>query len=155
FVFHDRDIRSRPDSLPRYIDIGLYAESEGTPFTLSSNLLFALGASLDNIRPAERYLRIRALSGHLRERLSGAGFEILAGAGHESPAIITIPLPERLESGALGMRLERSGFFLNWRSSYLRDRNWIQIALMGDCTESELDALVGLLSGEAQFRRRA
>ncbi|HET7289153.1 MAG TPA: aminotransferase V, partial [Thermodesulfobacteriota bacterium] len=155
FVFHNHEIESRPDKLPRYIDLGLYAESAGTPFTLSSNLLFALGASLDNLRADERYARIRSLSGWLRERLSDAGFEIVAERGHEAPAIITIPLPERLGSRALGMRLERSGYSLNWRSGYLLERNWIQIALMGDCTEAGLDALAGLLSEEVKSRRRA
>ena len=53
------------------------------------------------------------------------------------------------------MRLERSGYYLNWRSDYLLERNWIQIALMGECTEAGLEALVGLLSEEAKSRRRA
>jgi len=155
FVFHNHDIRSRPDKLPRYIDLGLYTESPGTPFTLSSNLLFALGASLDDLRPEERYARIRLLSGRLRGKLSDAGFDTVAEREHEAPAIITIPLPERLGSRVLGMRLERSGYYLNWRSDYLLERNWIQIALMGDCTEAGLEALVGLLSEEAKSRRRA
>ncbi|HKQ32980.1 MAG TPA: aminotransferase class V-fold PLP-dependent enzyme, partial [Thermodesulfobacteriota bacterium] len=112
FVFHNHDIRSRPDELPRYIDLGLYTESPGTPFTLSSNLLFALGASLDDLRPEERYGRIHSLSGRLRGKLSDAGFDTVAERGHEAPAIITIPLPERLGSRVLGMRLERSGYYL-------------------------------------------
>jgi aspartate aminotransferase-like enzyme len=130
-------------------------ESPGTPFTLSSNLLFALWASLDDLHPEERYARIRSLSGRLRGKLSDAGFDTVAESGHEAPAIITIPLPERLGSRVLGMRLERSGYYLNWRSDYLLERNWIQIALMGDCTEAGLEALIGLLSEEAKSRLRA
>lgn len=155
FVFYNHEIESRPDRLPRYIDLGLYAESEGTPFTLSSNLLHALGASLDNLSPDERYARIRSLSDRLRRSLSQAGFDVLADSGHEAPAIITIPLPERLDSRALGERLERSGYRLNWRSGYLLGRNWIQIALMGDCGEAKLETLAGLLAAEASSRRRA
>ena len=155
FVFHNRDIDSRPDRLPRYIDLGLYAESEGTPFTLSSNLLYALGASLDNLRLDERYTRIRSLSDRLRRRLTQAGLGIVADMGHEAPAIITIQLPERISSRTLGKRLERQGYRLNWRSGYLLERNWIQIAIMGDCDEAGLDALVDLLSEEEKVRRRA
>lgn len=155
FVFYNHEIESMPDRLPRYIDLGLYAESEGTPFTLSSNLLYALGASLDNLHPDERYARIRSLSDRLRRRLYQAGFGIIADRGDEAPAIITIPLPERLDSRALGKRLERSGYRLNWRSGYLLDRNWIQIALMGDCDEAKLETLAGLLAEEASSRRRA
>jgi aspartate aminotransferase-like enzyme len=155
FVFYNHAVASRPDRLPRYLDLGLYAESEGTPFTLSSNLLRALKASLDNFPAGERYARIRSLSGWLRGKLSDAGLDIVAGKGHESPAIITIRLPERVSSGALGMKLERTGYYLNWRSDYLLDRNWIQIALMGECSEDGLSPLIDLLRREMISRRRA
>jgi aspartate aminotransferase-like enzyme len=155
FVFYNHAITSRPDRLPRYLDVGLYAESPGTPFTLSSNLLRALRASIENLRAEERYARIRSLSDWLRGRLSDAGFDVVAGKGHESPAIITIRLPDRLDSRLLGMTLERSGYCLNWRSSYLLERNWMQIALMGDCREDTLSSLTDLLREEILSRRRA
>ncbi|MEW6144306.1 MAG: GNAT family N-acetyltransferase [Thermodesulfobacteriota bacterium] len=155
FVFYNRAVASRPGRLPRYLDLGLYAESVGTPFTLSSNLLRALKASLGNFSAQERYARILSLSGWLRGRLSDAGLDIVAGKGHESPAIVTIRLPERVSSVALGNKLERSGYYLNWRSDYLLDRNWIQIALMGECSEDSLSPLVDLLRREMMSRRRA
>jgi aspartate aminotransferase-like enzyme len=155
FVFYNHEISSQPDRLPRYLDLGLYAESVGTPFTLSSNLLRALRASIENLRAEERYARIRSLSDWLRGRLSDAGLDIAAEKGHESPAIITIRLPERLDSRLLGMTLERSGYCLNWRSAYLIERNWIQIALMGDCREDTLSSLADLLRREMMSRRRA
>ena len=46
FVFHDAPPRHASSSLPRYLDLGLYAEQEGIPFTLSSNLLYAAGAAI-------------------------------------------------------------------------------------------------------------
>lgn len=155
FVFYNHEIMPHSEKLPRYLDLGLYAYSPGTPFTLSSNLLYALKASLDNFRAEERYAELRKLSDWLRERLSGAGFGLLAEKGHESPAIITIPLPERLSSRALGMKLEKSGYNLNWRSRYLLERNCVQIALMGDCTESRIAPLIDLLSQEMKSRHRA
>jgi aspartate aminotransferase-like enzyme len=155
FVLYNHEIAPHPDKLPRYLDIGLYAESAGTPFTISSNLLYALKASLGNLSAEKRYARIRSLSDWLRGELSVAGYTVLAGAGHESPAIITIPLPERLSSRVLGMKLEKSGFCLNWRSRYLLERNYIQIALMGEYSEGSLTPLIGLLAREINSRHRA
>ena len=155
FVSYNHEVASRPDRLPRYLDLGLYAESSGTPFTLSSNLVRALRSSIENFPGAERYAELRKRSDWLRERLSDAGYDIVAEKGQESPAIITIPLPERLDSRVLGMKLERSGYYLNWRSGYLIERNWIQIALMGDCTEEMMTPLIELLRGEIKHRHRA
>jgi aspartate aminotransferase-like enzyme len=155
FVFYNHDIASRPDRLPRYLDLGLYAESSGTPFTLSSNLVRALRSSIENFSGVKRYAELRKRSGWLRERLSDAGYAIIAEKGQESPAIITIPLPERLDSRVLGMKLERAGYYLNWRSGYLLERNWIQAALMGDCTEEMMTPLIELLRGEMKHRHRA
>ncbi len=155
FVFYNREIAPRPDRLPRYLDLGLYAESPGTPFTLSSNLLRALGASLENFRAEERYARIRRLSGLVRGWLAKSELTPIAGEGRESPAIITIPLPEKLSSRVLGAKLERAGYYLHWRSGYLLERNWIQIALMGDCADDDLARLTDLLREETESRRRA
>jgi aspartate aminotransferase-like enzyme len=155
FVFYNHDIASRPDRLPRYLDLGLYAESAGTPFTLSSNLLSALKASISNFSAEERYAELRKRSDWLREKLSDAGYDIVAEKGYESPAIITIPLPERLVSRVLGMKLERSGYYINWRSVYLLERNCVQIALMGECREDSLSPLIDLLRDEMKSRHRA
>ncbi len=155
FVFYNHEITPRPDRLPKYLDLGLYAGPEGTPFTLSSNLLRALNASLDNLRPEDRYTRLRRLSLWLRQGLEEAGCRIVAERGQDSPAIITIALPGRLSSRALGTKLERSGFCLNWRSAYLLERNWIQIALMGECREEALIPLIGLFRDEIKSRHRA
>jgi hypothetical protein len=53
------------------------------------------------------------------------------------------------------MKLERAGYYLNWRSGYLLERNWIQAALMGDCTEEMMTPLIELLRGEMKHRHRA
>lgn len=50
---------------------------------------------------------------------------------HFSPAILTIRLPERVNSKKLGDALKLKSIFISYESSYLLSRNWIQIALMG------------------------
>ena len=41
-----------------------------------------------------------------------------------------------------GMDLQAAGFLLSYQSEYLRERNWIQICLMGDCSRQSLVALL-------------
>ena len=52
--------------------------------------------------------------------------------------------------------MEERGYELSYLSSYLRERNWIQICLMGEHGREELAALPRLLSDAAFFggRRR-
>ena len=45
-VFHDHEVHPAPDALPRYLDLGLHAVKAGVPFTMSSNLIYALDAAL-------------------------------------------------------------------------------------------------------------
>lgn len=152
FVLHNHVIEPAPGRLPRYLDLGLYSNAHGNPFTVSSNLLHALKASLETADFPGRYTRIKELSVWLRDELRDAGFTIVAEEGHESPALVTIALPGSTSSREIGTDLERAGFLLHWRSGYLRERNWIQIALMGECAKSGLHPLVDLL-GDITARR--
>ena len=50
-VFHDAHVAAAPDRLPRYLDLGFYVEKNGVPFTLCSNLLYALKAAAPDHSP--------------------------------------------------------------------------------------------------------
>jgi len=155
FVLHKHFIESAADKLPRYLDLGLYSGNSGTPFTLSSNLLNALRSSLENTDFDERYARLRELSEWLRDGLRDEGLRIVAEEGHESPSLITIALPANRNSREAGLELEKNGYLLNWRSVYLRERNWIQIALMGDSPRERIAPLPYLLGDLLNRRVRA
>ena len=45
-VFYNEPV-APSDRIPRYVDIGYYAALKGVPFTLNSNLVYALRAALD------------------------------------------------------------------------------------------------------------
>ena len=45
-VFYAGNVRPEPARLPRYLDLGYYAQKDGVPFTHSSNLVAALDAAL-------------------------------------------------------------------------------------------------------------
>ncbi|HRU95516.1 MAG TPA: aminotransferase class V-fold PLP-dependent enzyme, partial [Anaerolineae bacterium] len=137
-VFHQEDVKPSPKRLPRYLDIGLYAHSEGIPFTHSSNLVYALYEGAKRLAADPPFARIAELSNWLREELAKLGIGILAPAELSSPAVLTLLLPEGVDSVKMGDRLEREGYLLSYMSAYLRQRNWVQICLMGECCKESI-----------------
>ena len=144
-VFYNHEIQPISNRIPRYLDLGLYSTSKGIPFTISSNLLYALKKAVEVVNPNHRYQEILGLSSWLRQRLNRIGFKILADEPNASPALITIALPGWISSPNLGKRLEEEGYLLSYRSEYLLKRNWIQISLMGECSQDIFRPLLDLL----------
>jgi aspartate aminotransferase-like enzyme len=144
-VFHHHELRPAPDRLPRYLDLGYYAVQNGVPFTFNSNLLYALRAAIWDAEWERRFAQIAKMGAELRRRLREAGFQLLIPDSVAAPAVVTVVLPPDIPSVELGRRLEEKGFLLNYNSEYLQRRNWIQIALMGECDWEEGMALVNVL----------
>ena len=144
-VFYNHKAAPALKRLPRYLDLGFYASSSGVPFTTSSNLLYALQASLQRFQAKAPFDHISTLSIWLRARLREQGLQILAPDPHASPAVITLVLPPSISSEQVGQRLEQSGYLLSYKSEYLLKRNWIQICLMGECSQETMIPLLKLL----------
>lgn len=140
-VFHHHDVAPEPDRLPRYLDLGFYAQQQGVPFTFSSNLLHALHAAIKHVDWEKRFADIAAMAGLLRERLPQLGFRIFGE--RTSPAVFTVALPPEINSLRFAESLQEAGYLLSYNSEYLRSKNWIQICLMGECT---LEKVVSLLN---------
>lgn len=144
FVFYSHPI-SPDNRLPRYLDLGLYREQRGVPFTQSSNLLAALHTALHSLDAPRRFAAIRQISTSLRHRLEKGCFELLSDAAQSSPAVISIVLPRELSSGQVGEQMERRGWLLSYKSRYLLDRNIIQICLMGVLDERQSEEMMDAL----------
>ena len=144
-VFHDHEVHPAPHALPRYLDLGLHAANDGVPFTMSSNLVYALDAALGRFEAGDVFGEIAAVSTWLRRGLSELGYRIVAPDDHSSPAVITIELPEGAPTSEVGRRLENAGYFLSYNSAYLLERNWIQVCLMGDVRKETLAPLLGAM----------
>jgi aspartate aminotransferase-like enzyme len=142
FYHHDPVPSQR---LPRYLDLGYYASQQGIPFTFSSNLLHALHAAIKRVDWPERFAQLTGLSGWLRGRLRETGFELIGSKTATLPAVITIALPEKLNSVTVGEMVQESGYLLSYNSDYLRRKNWIQICLMGECSKQKLVSLLNAL----------
>jgi aspartate aminotransferase-like enzyme len=152
-VFH-RDDLAASTNLPRYLDLGLAVRHGGVPFTHSSPLVRALSASIAGLNWRRRCSTIHARSAWLRAELAARGFDIVAAASDAAPGIITIALPEDIESLALADELADDGFLLSAHSGYLRQRNWIQVSLMSQPPGWRLRALVRALSRRCVNVRR-
>ena len=135
FVFHNREVA--PDSrLPRYLDLGLYAAGGDVPFTHSSNLVRALRVAVNRVDWPQRYAELARTGAWLRTRLENAGVTLVQSS---APHVVTI---ECADAAAVATALEKSGFVVAHASSYLRARNWLQIAVMGEVTRAQLSAVV-------------
>jgi len=143
-VFYDHDVHPSPKLLPRYLDLGLYANNKGIPFTISSNLVYALRTTLENWQ-REKALENAEISAWLRTSLRDLGFRIVGPEANLSPAVITIALPPTMSSESLGSWLEESGYALSYRSEYLLKRNWMQICLMGESSRENIAPLLETL----------
>jgi aspartate aminotransferase-like enzyme len=139
-VFHQHQI---PVStrLARYLDLGLYAR-DGVPFTHSSNLVHALRVAVDRVDWPSRFEHIVTNGAWLRGRLRASGFTLIGDHATPAPHVVTIELPPHLRSDDVARALERTGFLLSYASGYLRERNWIQICLMGEVPRDILPPLI-------------
>jgi len=135
--------------LPRYLDLAANAEAGGVPHTQSSNLFAALAAAVDIAWP-QRWAAIAAADRQLREGLERHGFVPLVPAAQAMPGVLTLALPPGLDAGRLARRLARAGFQLAHGSDYLRQRNWLQICLMGQWDAQRLALLPDTLQAQAQ-----
>jgi aspartate aminotransferase-like enzyme/GNAT superfamily N-acetyltransferase len=142
-VMHNGDLQPA-GALPRAIDLGGFAQADGVPYTQSSNLLAALEAALAVDWPA-RWQAVREADAALRLALAAdaddEAWRLLVDGPHAMPGILTLALAPSLRVGRIGQRLERAGFKLAWQSSYLHERNWLQICLMGAWSEAALALL--------------
>jgi aspartate aminotransferase-like enzyme len=130
-VFHNHDFEPAPDDLPCVLDLGIYQEHNGIPFTIQSNLVYALLAALQSHDWPKRFEDVRDWSKSIRRKLVEIDAPILAPDACAMPAVVTIALPEIHSSISIGDALKNHGVLISYRSHYLLERNWIQACMMG------------------------
>jgi aspartate aminotransferase-like enzyme len=144
-VFYAGNVRPEPARLPRYLDLGYYAQKDGVPFTHSSNLVAALDAALARFDDPSPYARLEELSAWFRCRIRKLGIPVLVDGPEASPAVVTIPVPRSLPTRLVGDALRKQGLLVAYQSEYLVHRNWLQVSLMGQCSEAGLERLLAAL----------
>jgi len=144
-VYYNHSIASTT-ALPRYLDLGWYAEHQGIAFTHSSNLVQALDAAVRQQDWEKKFAEVTEVSVRLRARLRELGFRLITADTEAVPGVVTITLPAEQNSSDFGQKLQKAGFLLSYNSDYLRRRNWIQICLMGEYSKEKIEALLTWLS---------
>jgi len=145
-VFYSHDLKNNDEKIPRYLDLNYYAAQQGIPFTFSSNLLHALHAAIKRVPWETRFAELAERAAWLRPKLRELGFELVGDETETSPAVITIALPQSMDSVKIGTLIEESGYLLSYNSEYLKQRNWIQICIMGESSQEKLVSLLNALN---------
>jgi aspartate aminotransferase-like enzyme len=148
-VFHDGRLAS-PERIPRYLDLSAYEAADSVPFTHSSNLLAALERSLTLTLWPQKFEHVRQQSQALRAALRRNSIPPLARDEDAAPGIITLAIPVEVSAAEVALALAQQGIDIAYQSSYLRERNWLQIALMGELDDTALRRLPGLLAGHVE-----
>ncbi len=145
FVFHSEMAQSNK-RLPRYLDLGMYCEADGIPYSQSSNLLVALEKSLQKYEQSNSVFdAIEQRAKRIRNAMKETGIEIFVEESYATPAIITLTMPGNCSAIQLGDNLFMNGITTHYESSYLRERNWLQIASLNDVTDKEVDRMLAIL----------
>ncbi|WP_010676328.1 aminotransferase class V-fold PLP-dependent enzyme [Bacillus timonensis] len=137
FVFHNHEVIPN-QSIPRYIDLGMYAHNGSIPYSHSSNLLGALDTALQKYENDDYYLEMKSRYQLIRKYIESIGLKILTPLEHSSPAIMTVLLPEHISSKNFGDDMALQGYFLHYESKYLQDKKWIQISCLSNHEEKKI-----------------
>lgn len=124
-MFHHDKI-SPNNKIPNYLDTGLYQANNSIPYTHSSNGLMALRCALNNLDTPKD-----DIAEQICQDFESAGMQVLRGKGY-SPGIISVSLPREISSRDFGDHLKSLGIHTSYESGYLLQRNWFQVALMGN-----------------------
>ena len=135
-AFHDRPLQPS-DRLPRYLDLGLWDQAEGAPFTHSSNLIGALAEALKRFQGDGPFALLAKQALRLRQTCRERGLPLLAPVEPDHAGAITLALPPELSTVDFGTAMQARQVQLGWQSNYLAQRNWIQICLMVPHPEEE------------------
>ena len=143
-VFHNHEVQLNQQKIPRYLNLRLYA-TLGIPFTLSSNLVYALNAAIDNYASFSLFEIKHQNAIFVMNKLRELGFDIVASKENSCNGVVTLRLPKGIDSRYVGDYLKKSGFETSYASDYLLERNWLQICTMGEVDLDEISNVIDIL----------
>ena len=148
FVFASPEVfeRLHGTRLCSTFDLSLSLSHCGPLSTISTPLVSALlqALRLHFSTPADalaRFLDQHELGRWLRAEMRACGLALVAAEKHAAPVIMSFPLPR----SGFARACHRAGFRIAMESDYLRDRQWGQIATMGNVSRTALEPLVDCL----------
>jgi predicted phosphoserine aminotransferase len=122
-------------------------ESHQTPATPAISLMYALEAQLERILEEgldirwKRHAALRDRAIDWVEERAGSGISPFAPAGHRSPTITTVALPETLPGPTVVAGMRERGWVIGGGYGKLKEST-VRIGHMGDKTLEDLDLLL-------------
>ncbi|MCE4047822.1 aminotransferase class V-fold PLP-dependent enzyme [Bacillus sp. Au-Bac7] len=139
-VFHNHAVKPN-EQLPPYLDLGLYHSHNSVPYTHSSPLLAALEQALTKDF-TKKFSDVADWFAYTYKRLTDAKFYVLPAANLHCSPILTVCLDPALSSVMIGDWMKKQGFHLHYQSSYLQERNWIQISMLANVSIENTEAML-------------
>jgi aspartate aminotransferase-like enzyme len=136
--YDDRALEVDTRGIPRYFDLKYNKDCRGIPFTLNTNLFYALRKAFSITSPVSHREHIRRLSNWMFDEIEKMGITLFWNRDKAMPGVFTFILPKEINSYELGREFEEAGFWLNYGSAYLREANMIQAFIMGYHTQDRL-----------------
>lgn len=131
-VFFENDVLiMTTKAIPKYMNIKYHTDTNLVPYTISTNLFYALVHAFDGISNADHQARIKLISDYIYSELALIGFSFLGRYEDMMPGIISIVCPRDINSHELGVELEKNHFYVNFGGAYLKKGNYFQICIMG------------------------
>ena len=131
--------------LPAYLDVVDSLKVPGPRFTFPSPPIQALLVALEEYESAEMrhgtFARYAEMGRFIRRELSKLGLPPLVDQQPSAPVFTTFSPPPGLNAELFIQRCLDWGYQIGGESGYLRDRNWLQLATMGDVTLDDCQTL--------------
>ena len=145
-VFYNHDLKVSP-KIARYLDLGYYRINQGIPFTVSSCLAYALKKAVKALdKQPDMFDNIKHHSRTIRAELERLDFKIMNDISVAAPAVITVELPEYINSVAFGQYMENVNCFISYKSGYLVRRNLIQTYVTRNTTAEHVQGFIELVN---------
>ncbi len=144
-VFYNHELQQSSKMLPRFLDLKNYADHDGVPFTMSSNLIDALYTAVRKMKLKQKMINVERASKLMRKTLTDMGHRLLLRHEDSLNAVITVQLDKSLNSEQAAMKLKEQGILVSYGSNYLLERNWIQFCLMTDFTLEEIENVIEIM----------
>lgn len=131
--------------VPSYLDLVECLKTPGPRFTFPSPPVLALATALDAYADAaarqRTFGRYAALGALVRRHLTDLDLPPLIDGEPAAPVVTTFSPPEGCATDAFIQRCLDWGYQIGGESGYLRGRNWLQLATMGDVHADDVNCL--------------
>jgi len=141
FVFYNHNVKVN-ETLPAYMDIGMYEENDSIPYSHSWNLIYALQEALKSFDDEIAFKKIKETYAYIEQAITTMGLKLVSPKEHAAPIILTIQLKEDQSSKDVGDALALQGYIVHYESAYLQKNNWIQIACLNHYKERDMKRML-------------